>query len=54
LNRISCVNIKPSLIGTDIIIESFGEGIIKVKNFSLSDAKKIKKILDSKTKSNKE
>lgn len=46
LTKVSCVNIKPSIIGTDIVIESYGEGIITAKNFSISDAKTIKKIID--------
>lgn len=46
LDKVSCVTISPSLIGTDIVIESFGEGIISVKNFSISDAKQIKQILE--------
>jgi len=46
LDKISCVNIKPSIIGTDITIESYGEGIITVKNFSLDDAKEIKKMIE--------
>ena len=46
LDKISCINIKPSIIGTDIIIESFGEGIITVKNFSLVDARRIKQIIE--------
>ena len=47
LDKVSCVNIKPSIIGTDITIESYGEGTITVKNFSLSDAKQIKKIIEN-------
>jgi hypothetical protein len=46
LDKVSCVNIKPSIIGTDITIESYGEGIIKAKNFSLIDAKEIKHIIE--------
>lgn len=46
LNKVSCVTISPSLIGTDITIESFGEGTISVKNFSISDSKQIKKMID--------
>lgn len=46
LDKVSCINIKPSLIGTDIMIESFGEGIIMAKNLSLSDAKKIKQLIE--------
>ena len=47
LDKVSCVNIKPSILGTDITIESYGEGIITVKNFSLGDAKQIKKIIEN-------
>lgn len=46
LDRVGCVNIKPSLVGTDITIDSNGDGIISVKNFSLSDAKRIKQIIE--------
>lgn len=46
LDKVSCVDIKPSIVGTDITIESYGEGIMKVKNFSISDAKEIKRIIE--------
>lgn len=46
LAKVSNVDIKPSIVGTDITITSFGEGVISVKNFSISDAKKIKEILE--------
>lgn len=48
LDKVSCVNIKPSIVGTDITIESFGEGVIRAKNFSLNDAEEIKGILENK------
>jgi len=46
LDKVACVNIYPSIIGTDISIESYGDAIIKAKNFSLKDAKRIKKIIE--------
>ena len=53
LNRVSCVNTYPSIIGTDVLIESYGEGSIHAKNFSLDDAKEIKKIIEGHQKENK-
>ena len=47
LDRISCTKIKPSIIGTDITIESYGEGVIIAKNFSIEDARRIKELIDN-------
>ena len=46
LDKVSKVDIKPSLIGTDITIDSFGMGTIHAKNFSIDDAKRIKQIIE--------
>ncbi len=47
VSKISSVEIDTSLLGTDIIIKSYGAGKIVCKKFSLSDAKKIKELIDS-------
>jgi len=43
--NISSVKLDTSIIGTDIIITSFGEGKIVCKNFTKSDAKKIRELI---------
>ena len=48
INKISSVEINSGLIGSDITITSFGEGIIHGKCFSLSDAEEIKQLIESK------
>lgn len=45
ISNISSVKLNTSLIGTDIIITSYGEGNIICKNFTKSDAKKIKELI---------
>lgn len=47
LEKISSVEIDTSLLGTDIIIKSYGAGKIVCKKFALSDAKKIKELIES-------
>ena len=47
LDKVSAVSLDATLIGTDIKITSYGFGEICVKNFSLSDALKIKKIIEN-------
>jgi hypothetical protein len=44
--KISSVELNTSLIGTDIIIHSFGEGIIVGHRFALNDAKEIKRLIE--------
>jgi len=43
--NISSVKLNTSLLGTDIIITSYGEGNIICKKFTISDAKKIKELI---------
>ncbi len=47
LEKISSVEIDTSLLGTDIIIKSYGAGKIVCKKFTLSDAKKVKELIES-------
>lgn len=47
LSKISSIEIDTGLIGTSITIKSYGSAIIHAKNFTKSDAREIKKILDS-------
>jgi hypothetical protein len=44
--KISSVELNTSLIGTDIIIHSFGEGTIVGHRFSLNDSKEIKRLIE--------
>lgn len=44
-DKISSVDLKVGVIGTDIIIRSYGSGIIHAENFTKSDAEKIKSLL---------
>ena len=46
-SKISSVEINTGVIGTDIIIRSFGEGIITGHRFALNDAKEIKQVIES-------
>jgi hypothetical protein len=48
ISKIASVELDTSLWGTDIIIKSYGAGEIKGKNFTKSDAKKIKRIISEK------
>jgi hypothetical protein len=41
------VEINTGVVGTDIIIRSFGEGIITGHRFALNDAKEIKQVIES-------
>jgi hypothetical protein len=47
IQKISSVEIDTSLLGTDIIIKSYGAGVIKCRKFTLSDAKKIRNLIYS-------
>jgi hypothetical protein len=47
ISKIAAIELNTSLIGTDIIIRSFGSGEIRAKNFTLGDAKKIKELIES-------
>jgi len=46
-SKISSVEINTSIIGTDITIQSFGEGTIKAHRFALNDAKEIKQVIEN-------
>jgi hypothetical protein len=46
-SKISSVEINTGVVGTDIIIRSFGEGIITGHRFALNDAKEIKQVIES-------
>lgn len=45
LSKVSSVKIDTSLLGTDIIITTFGSGEIIARKFSKSDAKEIRKLI---------
>lgn len=45
ISKISSIELDTSLLGTDIIIKTFGAGEIVGKKFSKSDAKEIRKII---------
>lgn len=45
IKKIASVELKVGLVGTDIIIKSFGSGEIHAENFTKSDAKEIKSLL---------
>ena len=47
ISKISSVEINTGLIGTEIIIQSFGEGTITAHRFSLNNAKEIKRLIES-------
>ncbi|MGP8217566.1 MAG: hypothetical protein ACLQQ4_18505 [Bacteroidia bacterium] len=47
INRIASVDIHNKGFGTNIKIQSFGEGTITAENFSISDAKELKTLLES-------
>jgi hypothetical protein len=44
--KISSVELNTSLIGTDIIVHSFGEGTIEGHRFALNDAKEIQRLIE--------
>lgn len=46
ISKIASVRLDTSLLGTDITIETIGSGTIQAENFTLSDAKKIKKLIE--------
>jgi hypothetical protein len=46
ISKISSVKVDTSLLGTNIIIKSYGQGEIIVRRFTKSDAKKIKKLIE--------
>ena len=46
LSKISSVELNTSLIGTDIIIHSFGLGTIEGHRFTLNDSKEIKRLIE--------
>jgi len=48
ISKIASVELDTSLWGTDIIIKSYGAGEIIGQKFTKSDAKKIKKLIESK------
>jgi hypothetical protein len=45
-SKISSVEFNTSLIGTDIIVHSFGEGTIEGHRFALNDAKEMKRLIE--------
>ena len=47
LSKISSVEINTGLIGSDIIIQSFGEGTITAHRFTLQDAKEIRRLIEN-------
>jgi len=49
ISKISSVELDTSILGTDIIIKSFGAGKIICKKFTKSDAKKIKRIIQERS-----
>jgi len=46
MTKVSSMELKTSLIGTGIIIHSFGEGTITGHRFALNDAKEIKRLIE--------
>ena len=48
ISKISSIKLDTSLWGTDIIIQSYGAGEIIAKDFTKSDAKEIRKIIQKK------
>jgi hypothetical protein len=46
ISKISSVSIDTSVLGTDIVIKSFGSGNIVVKKFTKTDALTIKKLIE--------
>ena len=47
ISKISSVEINTGLIGSEIIIQSFGESTIKAHRFALNDAKEIKRLIEN-------
>jgi hypothetical protein len=45
-SKISSIEINSGIIGTDIIIHSFGLGTIEGHRFALNDAKEIKRLVE--------
>jgi hypothetical protein len=45
-SKISSIEINTDIIGTDITIHSFGEGTIIGHQFSLNDAKEMKRLIE--------
>jgi len=50
ISKISSIEIDSGLWGTDIIIKSYGEGVIVGKKFTKSDAKEIKRLIQERQK----
>ncbi len=48
ISKISSIELDTSLWGTDIIIKTYGAGVIKASKFTKSDALQIKKIIQQK------
>lgn len=48
ISRISSIKIDAGVIGTNIIITSFGGGVITGHHFSLKDANEIKRLINEK------
>lgn len=46
ISKIAAIELNTSLVGTDVIIKSVGFGEIRAKNFTLSDARQIKKLIE--------
>ena len=46
LSKVSSIEVDTGIIGTDITIRSFGEGIITGHNFTINDAKEIKNLIE--------
>ena len=47
INKVSSVEINTGIIGTEIRITSFGEGIIHSDPFSWSDVEEIKRLIEN-------
>ena len=47
ISKISSVEINTGIIGSDITIQSFGEGTITVHRFALNDAQEIKRLIEN-------
>jgi len=46
ISKISSVEIDTRIIGSDITIQSFGEGTITAHRFTLADAKEIQRLIE--------
>ena len=46
LSKVSSIEVDTGIIGTNITIRSFGEGIITGHNFTISDAREIKNLIE--------